>query len=101
MLLKWAKPSLHAKFVNGTNGQRLSEGVLFLGVLPNPLRMALPSLNPELLPELGGLEQTQKLFDALVHPDLDLDNDGKLESLSVAMGFETTLADATGLQKTH
>lgn len=100
LLLKLARPRLAAQVTSGTHGKRLTNGLFCLAVLPGQLRLALPKLSDAVLGELGGLSQALLLFDSLVHPDLDLDGDGRYESISLALGFETTVAHVRGLTPT-
>lgn len=97
LLVRLARARLLARAITDANGERYGDGVLCAALVPAQLRLALGALPESVLAGVGGLEKAQWLFDTLVHPDLDLDQDGRLDHVSVALLFETTQALAVGL----
>ena len=98
LLLRVARPTVRALArVGGGKLEGLREGRLCAALLPGQLRLAMGALPADTVSALGGMAQVGTLFDALVHPDVDLDGDGRAEHVSVAFRFTSARALATGL----
>jgi hypothetical protein len=85
--------------VKGKDAWTETKKGMVCGVLSKEnLAAAIDAVPSEMLQELGFDKATVKsLVDGLLKPDIDTDNDGKPDAVSVALGFETQTGEITGM----
>ena len=96
--LTGTKASIAAKVASATSWQTSSLGTLCMAVSQADLASAIAKIPDDNFdPKLGGKSAVVNLVASLA--DLDLDKNGKKESISFALQFESLAAGITGLGK--
>jgi hypothetical protein len=95
--LKISKAQISADVTDGTAWKSSKNGKICGVIAKTDLEAAINALPEDVLAQIGGKAQALTLINSLLAPDIDLDDDGKKDAISVGIGFESVPGQVTGI----
>lgn len=95
--LKISKAQVTADVTDDSAWKSSKNGQICGVIAKKDLEAAIEALPEDLLAQIGGKAAALQLINGLLAPDIDLDDDGAKDAISVAIGFESVSGQITGI----
>lgn len=95
--LKISKAQVTADVTDDGAWKSSKNGQICGVIAKSDLEAAIEALPEDLLAQIGGKTAALQLINGLLAPDIDLDDDGAKDAISVAIGFESVSGQITGI----
>lgn len=95
--LKISMAQVTADVTDDTAWKTSKNGQICGVIAKKDLEAAIEALPEDLLAQIGGKAAALQLINGLLAPDIDTDDDGAKDAISVAIGFESVSGQITGI----